>query len=104
VRGQIAIPADKVIVATIGGASTPYAQVQGQILGQEESGAWAYILPDHLGSVRQVVDAAGQVTLAQTVDGVEKRYGLDEECIKLGSLRGPAESHRLRLPGTRASA
>jgi hypothetical protein len=26
--------------------------------------------------------------VAQTVDGVETRYGLDEECIKPGSLRG----------------
>jgi YD repeat-containing protein len=93
----------EVIVTTTGGASTRYVQVQGQILGQQESGAWVYILPDHLGSVRQLVDAAGQVSLAQTVDGVETRYGLDEECIKPGSPREPAESHRLRLPGTRAS-
>jgi YD repeat-containing protein len=40
----------EVIVATTDGASTYYVQIQGQILGQEESGAWAYVLPDHLGS------------------------------------------------------
>jgi RHS repeat-associated protein len=68
VRGQIAIPADEVIVATIGGASTRYVQVQGQILAQYEAGAWAYVLPDALGSMRQLVGDAGQVTLAQGYD------------------------------------
>jgi RHS repeat-associated protein len=43
-------------------------QIQGQILGQEESGAWVYVLPDHLGSVRQLADAEGQVALAQSYD------------------------------------
>jgi RHS repeat-associated protein len=43
-------------------------QIQGQILAQQESGAWAYVLPDHLGSVRQLADADGQVTLAQSYD------------------------------------
>jgi RHS repeat-associated protein len=43
-------------------------QVQGQILAQDEVGAWRYVLPDHLGSVRQLVDAPGQVTLAQSYD------------------------------------
>jgi RHS repeat-associated protein len=42
--------------------------VQGQILAQQEAGAWAYVTPDALGSVRQLVDAAGQVTLAQSYD------------------------------------
>jgi RHS repeat-associated protein len=56
----------EVIVATTGGASTRYVQVQGQILAQYESGAWVYILPDHLGSVRQVLNSAGQVDLAQS--------------------------------------
>jgi RHS repeat-associated protein len=67
----------EVIVATTGGASTYYVQIQGQILGQEESGRWAYVLPDHLpapvaqaqvGSVRQLVDSEGQVALAQSYD------------------------------------
>jgi uncharacterized protein RhaS with RHS repeats len=43
-------------------------QIQGQILAQHDAGAWAYVLPDHLGSVRQLVDATGQVTLAQSYD------------------------------------
>jgi RHS repeat-associated protein len=43
-------------------------QVQGQILGQQETGAWVYILPDHLGSVRQLVGSDSQVDLAQSFD------------------------------------
>ncbi len=58
----------EVIATTTGGASTRYVQVQGQILAEYEAGAWGYVLPDHLGSVRQVVAAAGQVTLAQSYD------------------------------------
>jgi RHS repeat-associated protein len=42
--------------------------VQGQILVQQDAGAWAYILPDHLGSVRQLVDSDSQVDLAQSFD------------------------------------
>jgi YD repeat-containing protein len=47
----------EVIVATTGGASTRYVQVQGQILAEQEAGAWGYVLPDHLGSVRTETDA-----------------------------------------------
>jgi RHS repeat-associated protein len=57
-----------VIVATSGEASTYYVQIQSQILAQYGSGAWTYILPDHLGSVRQLTNASGQVTLAQSYD------------------------------------
>ena len=39
----------EVIVATTDGASTYYVQIQGQILAQQESDAWVYVLPDHLG-------------------------------------------------------
>jgi RHS repeat-associated protein len=58
----------EVIIATIGGSSMYYVQIQGQVLAQQETGAWAYILPDHLGSVRQLVDSEGQVALAQSYD------------------------------------
>jgi RHS repeat-associated protein len=58
----------EVIVATTGGASTRYVQVQGQILAQQDSGAWTHILADHLGSVRQLVGSDGQVDLAQSYD------------------------------------
>ncbi len=65
---DVATGLPEVIVATTGGASTYYVQIQGQILAQHGSGAWAYILPDHLGSVRQLTNAGGQVTLAQSYD------------------------------------
>jgi hypothetical protein len=42
--------------------------VQGQILAEYQAGAWGYVLPDALGSVRQLVAAAGQVSLAQSYD------------------------------------
>ena len=63
----------EVILATAGGASTQYLQVQGQILAQYEVGSngWTYVLPDHLGSVRQLADAAGQVSLVQSWDPFE---------------------------------
>ncbi len=55
----------EVIAATTGAATTRYVQVGGQLLAQHDSGTWAYVLPDHLGSVRQLGDGAGDVTLAQ---------------------------------------
>jgi YD repeat-containing protein len=58
----------EVIVATTGGASTRYVQVQGQVLAQQDSGAWTHILPDHLGSVRQLVGSDSRVDLAQSFD------------------------------------
>jgi RHS repeat-associated protein len=58
----------EVIVATTDGSSTYYVQIQGQILAQYGSGVWAYVLPDHVGSVRQLTNAGGQVTLAQGYD------------------------------------
>jgi hypothetical protein len=58
----------EVIVATTDGASTYYVQVQGQVLAQQDSGTWAYVSPDHLGSVRQLVGADGQAALAQSYD------------------------------------
>jgi RHS repeat-associated protein len=58
----------EVIVATTGGASTRYVQIQGQILAQYDSGTWAYVAPDALGSVRQLADTDGHVTLAQHYD------------------------------------
>jgi RHS repeat-associated protein len=58
----------EVIVATTGEASTRYVQVQGQVLARQDSGAWTYILPDHLGSVRQLVGSDSQVDLTQSFD------------------------------------
>jgi RHS repeat-associated protein len=56
------------IVATTGRASIRYVQIQGQILAQYDSGTWTYVAPDALGSVRQLADADGHVTLAQHYD------------------------------------
>ncbi len=56
------------VIAATGGATTQYLQVQGQILAQYDSGTWGYVAPDALGSVRQVVDPAGTVSLAQSYD------------------------------------
>jgi RHS repeat-associated protein len=58
----------EVIVATTDGASTYYVQVGGQILAQYDSGTWGYVALDALGSVRQLADTDGQVTLAQSYD------------------------------------
>ncbi len=65
---DVAAGLPEVIVATTGGASTQYVQVQGQVLAQQDSGAWTHILPDHLGSVRQLVGSDSQVDLAQSFD------------------------------------
>jgi RHS repeat-associated protein len=56
------------VIAATGGATTHYLQVQGQVLAQYDSGTWGYVAPDALGSVRQVVDPAGSVTLVQSYD------------------------------------
>jgi hypothetical protein len=56
----------EVIGATTAGSSIYCVQIQGQILARYDTGAWGYVLPDAFGSVRQLVDAAGQVTLAQS--------------------------------------
>jgi hypothetical protein len=34
----------------------------------QNGGAWEYLLPDALGSVRQIVDASGNVTLAESYE------------------------------------
>jgi RHS repeat-associated protein len=56
---------------------TQYVQVQDQILAQYDSGAWGYVLPDHLGSVRTETDALGQVTVARHFDPFGVPLGAD---------------------------
>ena len=58
----------EVIAAASGAGSTYYVQIQGQLLAQVEEGAWEYVLPDALGSLRQLADERGRVTLAQSFD------------------------------------
>jgi YD repeat-containing protein len=53
----------QVLVASAGGQSTHYLPGLAQY-----STAWSYYLPDRLGSVRQLVDPAGAVLLAQSYD------------------------------------
>jgi uncharacterized protein RhaS with RHS repeats len=65
---DVAAGLPEVILATRGGESTQYVQILGQILAQEEGSTWTYAAPDALGSVRQLADAAGQVSLAQGWD------------------------------------
>jgi YD repeat-containing protein len=77
----------EVIVASTGGASTRYVQIQGQVLAQYDSGTWAYLAPDALDSVRQLVDANGQVTLAQHYDP----YGNLLEAAGVGGRGTPWE-------------
>jgi hypothetical protein len=59
-------PLPEVIAATQGASSTHYVQVGGQVLAQHEASAWQYVLPDHLGSLRQLTDGAGGITLQQS--------------------------------------
>jgi len=47
----------------------------------QESGAWTYVLSNHLGSVRQQVNAAGQVTLTQ----IYNPFGVLFETTKSGA-------------------
>ncbi|MBA3532295.1 MAG: SBBP repeat-containing protein [Ardenticatenales bacterium] len=53
------------VIAATGSSTTHYVQIGGQILGQMDSGTWGYVLPDHLGSVRQLADGSGDVMLTQ---------------------------------------
>jgi YD repeat-containing protein len=98
----------EVIVATTGGASTRYVQVQGQILAEYQAGAWGYVLPDHLGSVRQLVDAAGQVSLAQGYDpfgNLNSQHGTPNSQLPFGyiPLRGTGGGSR-RMQGRGCSS
>jgi RHS repeat-associated protein len=84
---DVAAGLPEVIVATRGGESTQYVQIGGQILAQEEAGSsgWAYTLPDHLGSVRQLAEASGQVSLAQGWD----LFGVPFERSAVNGQRSP---------------
>ena len=57
----------QVLVEATGGEATSY--VYGvDLLAQYDSGTRAYVLPDHLGSVRTETDALGQVTVVRHFD------------------------------------
>ena len=56
-------PLSQILAETSGGQSTAY--LYGHDLLAEEGGDWAWHLDDGLGSVRQLTDGSGEVTLAQ---------------------------------------
>ncbi len=57
-----------VLQAKTGSAATQYLYALGTRPLAQNSGAWEYLLPDALGSVRQIVDANGNVTLAESYE------------------------------------
>ena len=57
---DVASPLPQVLVATTGGQSSYYLH-GADLIGQYDSGIWAYHLPDALGSVRGLTDPVGQV-------------------------------------------
>jgi RHS repeat-associated protein len=57
---DVASPLPQVLVATTGGQSSYYLH-GADLIGQYDSGTWAYHLPDALGSVRSLTDPMGQV-------------------------------------------
>jgi RHS repeat-associated protein len=62
---DVAAGLPEVIASTTGASTTHYLQVGGQLLAQHGAGTSAYVLPDHLGSVRQLVEPTGDVMLAK---------------------------------------
>ena len=57
---DVASPLPQVLLATTSGQSSYYLHGM-DLIGQHDSGTWAYHLPDALGSVRGLTDPAGQV-------------------------------------------
>ena len=60
-----AAPLPVVLQAKTGSATTQYLYATGTRPLAQNATAWEYLLPDALGSVRQIVDANGNVTLAK---------------------------------------
>ncbi|MCP5014177.1 MAG: RHS repeat-associated core domain-containing protein, partial [Ketobacter sp.] len=90
---DVALPLPQLLTAEQGGTVNRYLRGLG-LIGQQQAGSglhstgsgqalagdpvWQYHLPDALGSVRQVTNPAGQVTLAQRFDpfgGLETQHG-----------------------------
>ena len=64
-----AAPLPVVLQAKTGSASTQYVYSIGtRPLAEYESAAWEYLLPDPLGSVRQLTDPSGNVTLLKSYE------------------------------------
>lgn len=65
---DLVAPLPVVLQARTGSATTQYLYTPGTRPLAQNSGAWEYLLPDALGSVRQIVDADGNVTLAESYE------------------------------------
>jgi RHS repeat-associated protein len=67
---DVGLPLPQVLIAQQGETTSRYLRGLSLLAEQRGTGAaaWQYLLPDGLGSVRQVADPTGQVTLAQAYD------------------------------------
>jgi RHS repeat-associated protein len=86
---DVASPLPQVLTARQGGSTARYLRGLG-LIGEHSSGSgqgagpatWQYVLPDALGSVRQLTDPTGQVALSQQYDpfgGLLQRATLSEQ-------------------------
>ncbi len=65
---DMASPLPVVVQVKTGTATTQYLYAFGTRPLAQNGGAWEYLLPDALGSVRQIADANGNVTLAESYE------------------------------------
>ena len=65
---DLAAPLPVVLQAKTGITTTKYVYSLGTRPLAQNSAAWEYLLPDALGSVRQIADANGSVTLAKSYE------------------------------------
>jgi YD repeat-containing protein len=65
---DLVAPLPVVLQAKTGSVTTKYVYSLGTRPIAQNSRAWEYLLPDALGSVRQIVDASGNVTLAKSYE------------------------------------
>jgi hypothetical protein len=65
---DIIAPLPVVLQAKTGSATTQYLYALGTRPLAQTTTAWEYLLPDALGSVRQIVDGSGNVTLAESYE------------------------------------
>jgi RHS repeat-associated protein len=65
---DLVAPLPVVLQAQTGSVTTQYLYALGTRPIAQNSNTWEYLLPDALGSVRQIVDANGNVTLAESYE------------------------------------
>jgi YD repeat-containing protein len=65
---DLAAPLPVVLQAKTGSTPTQYLYALGTRPLAQTGGAWEYLLPDVLGSVRQIADANGNVTLVESYE------------------------------------